>query len=272
LRLIHEKRVNTVFFVSTMWLFMFQHEDFEKTDCSGLRLAWTGGAPCPVNVIEGYQERGVPFRQGYGLTEVGPDAMILPAEDAIRKAGSIGLAPFHADMRIVDEKDNVVSPGDVGELIFRGPTVTPGYWNKPEATEEAIRGGWFHTGDLAYMDEEGYVFIVDRKKDMIISGGENIYPVEIEKIMYQHPKVAEVAVIGVPDAKWGEKGHAFVCPRPGETLTEKEVMDFLQGKLARFKIPKSVSFMDSLPRNLAGKVLKRVLREPFWKDQQKQVH
>jgi fatty-acyl-CoA synthase len=272
LKLIREKEVNTVFFVSTMWQFMCQHEDFAKTDFSGLRLAWTGGAPCPISVIEAYQKKGVVFRQGYGLTEVGPDAMILPAEDAVRKAGSIGKPPFHSVLRVVNEDDADVGAGEVGELIFRGPTVTPGYWNKPDASAEALKGGWFHTGDLAYKDEEGYVYIVDRKKDMFISGGENVYPVQIEKVIYQYPKVAEVAVFGIPDEKWGEVGHAVICTKPGEVLTEQEVINFLQDKVARFKIPKSVSFMDTLPRNPAGKVLKRVLREPYWKGLDKQVH
>lgn len=272
LKLIHEKRVNTVFFVSTMWQFMWQHEDFEKTDFSSLRLAWTGGAPCPIPVIDAYQAKGVPFRQGYGLTEVGPDAMILPAEDAVRKAGSIGKPPFHSALRVVNEEDFDVSVGEVGELIFRGPTVTPGYWNRPEETAEALKGGWFHTGDLGYMDEDGYVFLVDRKKDMFISGGENVYPVQIEKVIYEHPKVAEAAVFGVQDEKWGEVGHAVICPKAGETLTQQEIIDFLEGKISRFKIPKSVSFMETLPRNPAGKVLKRVLRGSYSKDMDKRVH
>ncbi len=272
LQLIDEKRVNTVFFVSTMWLFMCQHENFQKTDFSGLRLAWTGGAPCPMSVIEAYQKKGLSMRQGYGLTEVGPDAMILPAEDAVAKAGSIGKPPFHAAMRIVNEDEVDVPSGEVGELIFRGPTVTSGYWKNPKATAEALFGGWFHTGDLAFMDEDGYAFIVDRKKDMFISGGENVYPVEIEKVIYKHPKVAEVAVFGVPHEKWGEVGHAVVCSKPGEILTEKDIINFLQNKLARFKIPKSVSFIETLPRNLAGKVLKRILREPYWNGMRKRVH
>lgn len=272
LDLIDQKKVNTVFFVSTMWMFMAQHGNFARTDFSGLRLAWTGGAPCPIPTIEAYLEKGVQFRQGYGLTEVGPDAMILPAEEAIRKAGSIGLPPFHSVMRIVNENKENVKCREIGELIFRGPTVTPGYWKNPKATAEAIVDGWFHTGDLAYIDEEGYVFIVDRAKDMVISGGENIYPAEVEKEIYKHPKIAEVAVIGIPDEKWGEVCHAIVCLKPGESLTEKEIIDFLQGKLARYKIPKSVSFMEALVRNPAGKVLKRVLREPYWKGYDKKVH
>jgi fatty-acyl-CoA synthase len=251
---------------------MCQHEDFEKTDFSSLRLAWTGGAPCPIPVIDAYQAKGVPFRQGYGLTEVGPDAMILPAEDAVRKAGSIGKPPFHSALRVVNEEDFDVSVGEVGELIFRGPTVTPGYWNRPEETAEALKGGWFHTGDLGYMDEDGYVFLVDRKKDMFISGGENVYPVQIEKVIYEHPKVAEAAVFGVQDEKWGEVGHAVICPKAGESLTQQEIIDFLEGKISRFKIPKSVSFMETLPRNPAGKVLKRVLRGSYSKDMDKRVH
>ncbi|MCF8142852.1 MAG: long-chain fatty acid--CoA ligase [Deltaproteobacteria bacterium] len=269
LKVIHNKDINTVFFVATQWLFMYQHEDFESTDFSGLRLAWTGGAPCPLNVLQAYQEKGVPFRQGYGLTEVGPDAMILPAEDALRKVGSIGLPPFHAAMRVVDINDQDVLPGEVGELIFRGPTVTPGYWNKPEATSEALKNGWFHTGDLAYMDEEGYVFLVDRKKDMYVSGGENVYPAEVEKTLYQYPKIAEIAIFGIPHEKWGEVGHAVVVAKPGETITEEEVITFLKGKLAKYKIPKSVSFKDQLPRTPAGKVLKRTLREPYWEGEEK---
>jgi len=272
LSLIHNKRVNTVFFVATMWLFMMQHEAFPKTDFSGLRITWSGGAPCPISVIEAYQKKGICFRQGYGLTEVGPVAMVLGAEDAVRKAGSIGFPPFHSDMRVVDDEDRDVRVGEVGELIFRGPHVTPGYWEDPKATGEAIRNGWFHTGDLAKKDEDGFVYIVDRKKDMIISGGENIYPVEVENVLYRHPKIAEVAIIGVPDEKWGEVGKAIVACKEGQATTEEEILDFLKGKVAKYKIPKSVEFIGSLPRNPAGKVLKRMLREKFWAGYDKRVH
>jgi fatty-acyl-CoA synthase len=268
LKLIHEGKVNTVFFVYTMWQFMCEHEDFHTTDFSGLRMAWSGGGPCPLPVLEAFQDKGVPLSQGYGLTEAGPDATILLAEDSIRKLGSIGKSAFHNSIRIVDDNGIEVSQGEVGEILLRGPTVTPGYWNKPEATAESLKRGWFHTGDLAFMDEEGYYFIVDRKKDMIISGGENIYPAEIEKVIYQHPKVAKVAVVGVPHERWGEVGHAVVCPKTGEKITEEEIINFLLDKLARFKIPKSVSFMDELPQSPSGKILKRVLKEPFWKNKQ----
>jgi len=261
LRIINEKRINTIFLIATMWQFMLEHEDFEKTDFTGLRMAWSGGAPCPLPVLEGFQRKGVLLRQGYGLSEAGPDATILSAEDGMRKIGSVGKAAFHMDLKLVDDKDDNVVQGDIGEIVLRGPTVTPGYWNNSDATTEAFKGGWFHTGDLATEDEDGYIFIVGRKKDMIISGGENIYPSEIEKVIYQYPKVAEVSVIGIPDEKWGEVGHAVVCPKRNEHITEEEILDFLQGKLARYKIPKSVSFMDTLPKNPSGKVLKKDLKE-----------
>ena len=264
LKLIDEGKVNTVFFVYTMWQFMCEHADFHRTNFSGLRMAWSGGGPCPLPVLKAFQDKGVPLSQGYGLTEAGPDATILLAEDSIRKLGSIGKSSFHNSIRIVDDNDTDVSQGEVGEILLRGPTVTPGYWNKPEATAESLKGGWFHTEDLGFMDEEGYYFIVDRKKDMIISGGENIYPAEIEKVIYQHPKVAKVAVIGIPHEKWGEVGHAVVCPKKGEKITEEEITNFLMDKLARFKIPKSVSFMEELPQSPSGKILKRVLKEHFW--------
>ena len=272
LRLIHEKKVNTVFFVSTMWLFMCQHKDFEKTDFSGLRLTWSGGAPCPIPVIEAYSKKGVFLGQGYGLTEVGPDSTMLTAEDAIRKAGSVGKATFHTAMRAINENGTETAVREVGEMVFRGPTVTKGYWNNPQATDEAMRDGWFHTGDLGYRDEDGYYFLVDRMKDMFISGGENVYPAQVEKVIYEHPGVAEVAVFGIPDKKWGEVGHAVICKKSGSTLTEEELVAFLQNKLARFKIPKTYSFTESLPRNPSGKILKRVLREPYWKELKEQVH
>lgn len=194
------------------------------------------------------------------MTETAPCASILDSRDAARKNGSVGLPVMHMRMRIVDENDHDVAPGRVGELVLRGPNLFSGYWNRPEATEEAFRGGWFHTGDLARQDEEGFFYIVDRKKDMLISGGENIYPVEIEQVLYRHPKVRELAVIGVPDAKWGEVPLLVVAPRDGEHLTPDEVRAFCEGKLAHFKIPKYVIEVEALPRNAAGKVLKRELR------------
>ena len=265
LQLIHEKKVNTIFLVYTMWQMMWQHELFNKTDFSGLRVAWSGGGPCPLPVLKAFQDKGIHLSQGYGLTEAGPDATVLLGEDSIRKAGSIGKPTFYTEMRIVNEDGFDVRLGEIGEIVLRGPTVTIGYWNRQEATSEAFKNGWFHTGDLAYKDDEGYYYIVDRKKDMIISGGEKIYPAEVEKIIYQYPNVAKAAVIGLPDLRWGEVGHAVICPKKGETVTEKEILDFLEGKLARFKIPKSFSFMDELPQSPSGKILKRILKESIVK-------
>ncbi|MCF8142851.1 MAG: long-chain fatty acid--CoA ligase [Deltaproteobacteria bacterium] len=272
LKVIHRKQVNTIHLIPTMWLFVIQEPSFGSTDFSGLRLAWTGGAPCPPSVIEALQSKGLLFRQGYGLTEAGPDATLLPAEEAITKAGSIGVPSFHTSLCIVDQRGHEVPQGDVGEVVLQGPAVVPGYWNKPEATEEAFRDQWFHTGDLGYKDEDGYFFLVDRKKDMYISGGENVYPTEVEKTLYLNPKIAEVAVIGIPDEKWGEVGHAVIRLHKGKRMIDKEVFEFCSCRLARYKIPKSVEFVKEIPHNPAGKVLKRILREPFWKDLQKRIH
>ena len=260
LGLVERERVSALFLVPSMWLAIRQHPDIDHYNLSSLRTLISGGAPCPIPVIEFFQERGLNFQEGFGMTETAPCASILGSRDATRKNGSVGLPLMHMRMRIVDENDHDVAPGRVGELVLRGPNLFSGYWNRPEATEEAFRGGWFHTGDLARQDEEGFFYIVDRKKDMLISGGENIYPVEIEQVLYRHPKVRELAVIGVPDPRWGEVPLLVVAPRAGEHLTEDEVRAFCEGQLAHFKIPKYVVEVDALPRNAAGKVLKRELR------------
>jgi fatty-acyl-CoA synthase len=211
-------------------------------------------------VIEFFQRRGLRFVEGFGMTETAPNACILDSADAVRKNGSVGKPLMHMQMRIVDDQDRDVTPGEVGELLVRGPNVFVGYWNRPEATAEAFRGGWFHTGDLARQDEEGYFYIVDRKKDMLISGGENVYPTEVEQVLYRHPKVVELAVVGAPDPLWGEIPVLVVAPKEGEHLTLEEVRAFCEGKLAHFKIPKRIVEVAALPRNAAGKVLKRELR------------
>jgi fatty-acyl-CoA synthase len=197
------------------------------------------------------------------MTETGPTVFIIGRDDALRKAGSVGKPVLHTDVCIMDQDYNVLGPNEVGELCVRGGNITTGYWNRPEATAEAIVDGWLHSGDAAKYDEEGFYYIVDRWKDMFISGGENVYPAEVENVIYQHPAVAEAAVIGVPHPKWQEVGKAIVVVKEGHTLTEEEVIQFCQGKLARFKIPKSAAFVDALPRTAAGKVLKRELRRQF---------
>ena len=260
LELTASERVTVLFAVPTMFQMLLEAPNFAQTDFSSVRFFISGGAPCPVPLIGAYQERGVPFRQGYGLTEVGPNCFTLQPDDAVRKAGSVGFPNFHIDARIVDDHDQDLPPGAVGELILRGPAVCSGYWNKPEATAAALRDGWFHTGDLVRRDEEGYYYIVDRKKDMFISGGENVYPAEVEEVLYAHPAVREVVVIGVPDRQWGEVGRAVVTLRPGHQVSAAELIAFCQGRLARYKIPKSVVFEDELPHNASGKVLKQVVR------------
>ncbi|MBI4776786.1 MAG: AMP-binding protein [Deltaproteobacteria bacterium] len=221
----------------------------------------SGGAPLPVNMVRQYHEKGIVLQQGFGMSEAAPGIATLSKDLAMKKAGSIGRAVFHLEARVVDGDMHEVAPGDVGELVIRGPNLMKEYWNRPEATEEAFAGGWFHTGDLARMDEDGDLYIVERKKDMFISGGENVYPAEVENVIYENPKVAEVAVIGVKDEKWGEVGCAVVVPKPGQSLTAEEILGPLKGRLAKYKIPKSVVLADRLPRNAAGKVLKTVLRE-----------
>ncbi|MGH7747406.1 MAG: class I adenylate-forming enzyme family protein, partial [Candidatus Dormibacteria bacterium] len=200
---------------------------------------------------------------GYGLTETSPFVTLVPIDRALEKVGSAGLPPFFTDVRLVDDEGRDVPTGERGEVIVRGPNVMKGYWNRPEATADAIRNGWFHTGDIGTRDADGFFYIVDRKKDMIISGGENVYPAEVEDCLYQHPDVAEAAVIGLSDSRWGEVVLAIIVTKPGATLAEQDVVDFTQGRLARYKQPRRVVFIESLPRNPAGKVLKFELRERF---------
>jgi fatty-acyl-CoA synthase len=205
----------------------------------------------------------VEFRQGYGLTEVGVNCFSLAPEDAIRKAGSVGRPVFHSQARIVDANDHDVTPGEVGELVLAGPHLCSGYWHQPEITAEVYRDGWWHTGDLVSCDAEGYYFIAGRKKDLFISGGENIYPAEIENVIVSHPAVLEVAVIPQPDARWGEVGVAIVVPRVPESVTSEEILAYCASRLARYKLPRAIYFAAALPRNVMGKVQKAELVKQF---------
>lgn len=261
LELIEQERVTVFFAVPTMFQALLDAPGIAQTDFGSVRFFIAGGAPCPVPLIEAYQARGIPFRQGYGLTEVSVNCFTLNPEDAIRKVGSVGRPIFHLDARLVDAHGRDVAEGAIGELWLRGPTVCAGYWNNPGASAEAITDGWFHTGDLAYVDHEGYYYIVDRKKDMFISGGENVYPAEIERALYEHPAIVECAVIGVPDDRWGEVGVALVVLRAGAALTADEILSHCRERLGRYKVPKHVRFADELPHNSSGKVLKPMLRE-----------
>jgi fatty-acyl-CoA synthase len=265
LDLIQREKVTVFAGVPTMYQMMTQAPNWASADLSSLRFCTSGGAPLPVPLVEQYtREKGIRFKQGFGMTEYGPGLFALPPEDAIRKAGSIGRPNFFIDVRVVDGDNHPLGPGEVGELVLKGPSGCSGYWNNPEASAAVLDDeGWFHTGDLVYHDEAWYFYVVDRKKDMFISGGENVYPAEIEAVLYKHPAVHMCAVVGVPDEKWGEVGKACVVRKPGATATEEELLTFMQAHLARYKVPKSVAFLPELPISGAGKILKRELRERF---------
>jgi fatty-acyl-CoA synthase len=263
LSLIEREKVTVFGAVPTMYQMMTQAPNWDKADLSSLRFCTSGGAPLPVPLVEKYgREKGVRFKQGFGMTEFGPGLFALPAEDAIRKAGSIGRPNFFVDVRVMDDDHRELGPGEVGELVLKGPSGCSGYWNNPEASAAAIDDqGWFHTGDMVYHDEEWYFYVVDRKKDMFISGGENVYPAEIEAVLYKHPAVHMCAVIGVPHERWGEVGKACVVLKPDAEAGEEELIAHMQEHLARFKVPKSVELLPELPISAAGKILKRELRE-----------
>lgn len=247
--------------VPTMYQMMIGADNWDEADLSSLRFCTSGGAPLPVNLVKTFREqKGIQFKQGFGMSEFGPGVFALASEDAIRKAGSIGRPNFFVDARVVDDDNQPVQPNTIGELVLRGPSLCSGYYNNPEASETAVDAeGWFHTGDLATYDEEYYFFIVDRKKDLFISGGENIYPAEIEQVIHKHPDVEMCAVVGVSDDKWGEVGKAFVVTKPNATLTESTLLDYLQHHLAGYKVPRHIKFVESLPISGAGKILKREL-------------
>jgi len=265
LDLIEREKVTVFAAVPTMYQMMTQAPNWDEADLSSLRFCTSGGAPLPVPLVEKYaKEKGVRFKQGFGMTEYGPGLFALPAEDAVRKAGSIGRPNYFVDVRVVDDDNNPLGPNEVGELVLKGPSGCSGYWNKPEATAAVVDDeGWFHTGDMVYHDQDWYFYVVDRKKDMFISGGENVYPAEIEAVIYRHPAVHMCAVVGIPHERWGEVGKACVVVKPGSHVTEEELIEFMQDHLARFKVPKSVEILPELPISAAGKILKRELREQY---------
>jgi fatty-acyl-CoA synthase len=263
LQLIEAWKVSVLLLVPSIYLMLAQFPDLGRYDLSSVRRWGSGGSALPPSLVHEYAQKGIVIQQGFGMTETGPTVFLITKEDAVRKAGSVGKPVLHTDVQIMARDGTILGPGEVGELCIRGGNVTTGYWNRHQATEESIVDGWLHSGDAAMYDEEGFFYIVDRWKDMFISGGENVYPAEVENVIYHHPAVSEVAVIGVPHPQWQEVGRALVVVKEGQTLTEDEVIDFCQGKLARFKIPQSVVFVRSLPRTAAGKVLKRELREMF---------
>lgn len=262
LETIEKEKINAMFLVPAMWNFLFQVPNLEQYDLSSMKSCGVGGAICPLELKKRILEvfENATIVEAFGQTEMSPSACYLTGEDVFRKLESVGKPSINVRVRIVDDEMNDVPVGEVGEIIYQGPTVMKEYYKNPEATKEAFKGGWFHSGDLVKRDEEGYIYVVDRKKDMIISGGENIYPKEIEEVLYTHPSILEAAVIGVPDPQWGESVKACIVLKPGEKMTAEEVIAYCQENLASYKKPKIVEFMDALPRNAAGKVLKTVLR------------
>lgn len=265
LRIIGDHAIGLTHFfgVPSIYQFLAAHPAFAQTDFARLVMAGVGGAPMPVPLLKIWEARGIALVQGFGMTETSPACLLLPAEDAARKAGSCGKLVLHAQAKIVDAQGDEVAPGAVGELWVKGPNITPGYWRRDEANRTSFTDGWLHTGDAARQDDEGYFFIVDRTKDMYISGGENVYPAEVEDALYAVPAIAEAAIIGQPDATWGETGLAIVALKPGQQVTEAEVIAHCRERLARFKCPTGVVFVDALPRNATGKVHKPTLRETF---------
>jgi len=249
------KEAPTIFMgVPTMLKMMADLPAFEQAAFPDLMYILVGGEAMPIPLIERWHEKGVPIRQGYGMTEVGPNLTSLHHKDAISRKGSIGKPNFYVSTKLVDANGEEVPQGEAGELLLKGPMVTPGYWNNKEATQKAIKDGWFHSGDMARADEDGNLYIVDRIKNMYISGGENVYPAEVERVLQSHDGISEAAVIGVPDERWGETGKAFVVPAPDHELSEEDLHAFCREKLAGFKRPKYFVFLEELPKNDTGKV------------------
>ncbi|MGI5282253.1 acyl-CoA synthetase [Nonomuraea polychroma] len=259
--LIEKHGVTWMFGVTTMFAAFAGSPRWAGADLSSLRTLMSGGAAIPPALIRTYQERGLVFCQGYGMTETAPGATFLEASQSVRKVGSAGVPVFFADVRVVRPDLSDAPPGEPGEVLIQGPNVTPGYWDDAGATAAAFaEGGWFRSGDVAYRDEEGHLYIVDRVKDMYISGGENVYPAEVEAVLFEHPAVAEAAVVGVADATWGETGRAFVVVRPGHAVTGEALREFLLTRLAKYKIPRYVTFVEDLPKTGSGKIQKLKLR------------
>ena len=277
LRLVEERRITKALFVPAMMLFLLQAPQSRTTDFSSLDLVVYGASPAPLDLLRNaLKVFGRGLAQVYGLTETTGAITYLPPEDhgehAIERMKSCGKPAEGVEIKIVDALGKSLPPGEVGEVVCRTPQVMLGYWNLPDATARAIRDGWFHTGDAGYLDKAGYLYIYDRVKDMIISGGENIYPAEIESALFGHPAIADVAVIGVPDEQWGEAVKAIVVKKPGVAVTAKELIDYARERIAGYKVPRSVDFIDALPRNPSGKILKRELRKPYWLGRERQVN
>jgi len=281
LQAIQDERATDIDIVATHLVAMLALPDLKKYDLSSLKRMWYAASPMPVEVLrKGMETWGPIFAQGYGQTETGPEITDLPREDLkVLEASpeeqkilaSAGRPSIGCHVRIIDEEKNDVGPGELGEIIVKSQHLMIEYWNMPDDTAETLVDGWVYTGDVGYYDEKGYVYIVDRRKDMIVSGGENIYPREVEEVLYSHPAVSEAAVIGIPDPYWVEKVHAVITLNEGASVTADELINFCKEKMARFKAPKSVEFIDALPKNPSGKILKRELRDKYWEDSDRKV-
>lgn len=262
LQLIATEGISLLMGVPTIYQMLADHPDFGTTDFGTVRDALCGGAPLSMPLLERYLARGIPLRQGFGMTEVGPNCFSMPHDRIREKIHTVGRPIHHIEARIVRSDGTEASPDEPGELLLRGPIVCGGYFRNPEATAKSIDAdGWFHTGDVLSVDTDGYFRVRGRIKEMYISGGENVYPAEIEAVIHSHPAVAHAAVIGIPDARWGEVGHAFVETRPGAAVDAEGLKAFLDGKLARFKLPKAFTVMDALPRTASGKIDKVSLKK-----------
>jgi fatty-acyl-CoA synthase len=259
---IQRYRGTIVFALTTMWRIILATGKLDQVDVSTVRCVVGGGERTPASLIEELAKRNLYLQQGFGLTECSAMTLV-PRDDIHRKMGSIGKPGFFSNIWIEDEKGKKLPAGEIGEIVASGPGVMSGYWNRPEDTAKTIVGDALHTGDLGFVDEEGYFYIVDRTKDMYRSGGENVYPAEVEKIIIKHPKIAQAAIIGVPDDKWGETGMAFIVPLPEESVTEKEILDHLKDKVAKYKYPTRFKFVSELPLTPTFKVKKSELKRKY---------
>lgn len=272
---IQKHRVTKVFVVPAVLQFMLAHEKSKSADFSHVKVVLYGASPIPEDVLaRAIETFKCPFVQLYGMTETNGTIVSLPFEE--HKIGSermkaAGIPYDEVEIIIGDANDNPLPPREVGEILIKTPSIMKGYWNLPEATEAAVKGGWYHSGDAGFKDEDGFIYVYDRVKDMIVSGGENIYPAEIESAMSMHPAVADIAVIGVPSERWGEEVKAIVVRAQGENISEDELIEFTRTRIAGFKTPKSIDFVEELPRNPSGKLLKKELRAPYWEGHERMV-